>query len=437
MKKIPLWPLYLADALAFGATFLIAFPYILSGEKMPMNLVLITALMILGAMVILCIPYILEFKNSKKSMQEDDKAGIEENLTMLFNQFASLNSKVENQDAKFSKVSAAINTLNENLSDKSILLKKHSLDVKEIFSKLEFLISKDDSAMISELENALRSDFNSSIKSLEDNLNDSISALEDSQKETEETVANLKNDLVKKEDLISLEENLNESLSELRAQIENDEEEIKSLEETSGILQKALSNSQSESTKSLMDKFISPENSEEEIEEESQEEELEETEENQEMENFEEGFDEEIAEEDSEEEDIDENDEDDFELDSFKESLEKEDLVEEKKTEVDLFAEEVPAVKKTSSKGNTVIIVNALIGIGNKPYLRGDTEPFNSEKGVPMEFSEIGKWKYECQSEETLNLSVWLNGTHQSAEGNFMVNPNEQFVIDATFENYA
>jgi|GEM_PF-5671778 len=452
MKKIPIWPLYLADALAFSATFLIAFPYILSGEKMPANLVIITALLILGAMIILCIPYLLEFKSSKNSLQENDKANIEENLTMLFSQFASLNSKVENQDSKFSKVSTAINALNESISDKAILLKKHSLDVKEIFSKIDFLISKDDSAMISELENALRGDFNSSLKNLEDTLNDSISTLEESQKETQNSIENLKNEFAKKDDFLSLESSINETLSELRSQIENDEEEIKSLEATSGILQKALSNSQSESTKSLMEKFISsdenPEEaiSDEEIIEEAEQEISEDIEEdddeNQEEESFEEGFDEEIPEDDSEDDEDNEDDEesenfDDFELDSFKETLEEKEEEKKIEKEEDLFGEEFSPAKKSTTKGNTVIIVNALVGIGNKPYLRGDTEPFNSEKGVPMEFLEIGKWKYECQSDEALNLSVWLNGVQQSHEGNFVANPNEQLVIDATFENYA
>ena len=50
--------------------------------------------------------------------------------------------------------------------------------------------------------------------------------------------------------------------------------------------------------------------------------------------------------------------------------------------------------KSRPTKRDAVIEVNALIGIGNKPYLRGSGAGLSMDKGVPMEFVEIGKWRY-------------------------------------------
>lgn len=50
--------------------------------------------------------------------------------------------------------------------------------------------------------------------------------------------------------------------------------------------------------------------------------------------------------------------------------------------------------KAKPSKHDAVIVVNALIGIGNKPYLRGNGGGLSMQKGVPMQFVEIGKWRY-------------------------------------------
>ena len=35
-----------------------------------------------------------------------------------------------------------------------------------------------------------------------------------------------------------------------------------------------------------------------------------------------------------------------------------------------------------------------MIGIGNKPYLRGEGPGLSWDEGVPMNFIEIGKWSW-------------------------------------------
>jgi hypothetical protein len=56
--------------------------------------------------------------------------------------------------------------------------------------------------------------------------------------------------------------------------------------------------------------------------------------------------------------------------------------------------------------------VMALIGIGNKPYLRGNLPGLSDSQGVPMEFVEIGKWRWigeDVEDLKNLSVEVWLN----------------------------
>lgn len=99
-----------------------------------------------------------------------------------------------------------------------------------------------------------------------------------------------------------------------------------------------------------------------------------------------------------------------------------------------LFDDLPPAEKKPkkAKEGKTCLIVNALVGIGNKPYVRKNGE----QKGVPMQFLEIGKWQYAPENfDEPARLSVWLNDSVMANEGDILVNPSEQIEINATFKN--
>jgi hypothetical protein len=50
------------------------------------------------------------------------------------------------------------------------------------------------------------------------------------------------------------------------------------------------------------------------------------------------------------------------------------------------------AAKPKSSE--TVVLARVLIGIGNKPYIRGDLPGLNPDKGIAMDFREIGVWQW-------------------------------------------
>ncbi len=82
----------------------------------------------------------------------------------------------------------------------------------------------------------------------------------------------------------------------------------------------------------------------------------------------------------------------------------------------------------------SVLVVDALIGIGNKPYLRGEGGGLSWQRGVPMEFVEIGKWQWLAEgSTEDIRCRVYRND-ELAAEGDEIVIPAGQRVsVSANF----
>ena len=54
-----------------------------------------------------------------------------------------------------------------------------------------------------------------------------------------------------------------------------------------------------------------------------------------------------------------------------------------------------PPEKTLSSDGATRLIVTAYIGIGNRLFIRGEGPGLSWEKGVPLQFVSIGRWRWE------------------------------------------
>lgn len=91
---------------------------------------------------------------------------------------------------------------------------------------------------------------------------------------------------------------------------------------------------------------------------------------------------------------------------------------------------------RKTSKTDTYIIVNSLIGIGNKPYLRGAGGGLSPDKGVPMEYLEIGKWRYVFppDSQFPIEFSVYKNDETRSDGGEvFQILPNEKLELNLRF----
>ena len=91
---------------------------------------------------------------------------------------------------------------------------------------------------------------------------------------------------------------------------------------------------------------------------------------------------------------------------------------------------------RKTSKADTCVIVNSLIGIGNKPYLRGAGGGLSPDKGVPMEYLEIGKWRYVFppDSQFPIEFSVYKNDETRSDGGEvFKILPNEKLELNLRF----
>jgi hypothetical protein len=69
-----------------------------------------------------------------------------------------------------------------------------------------------------------------------------------------------------------------------------------------------------------------------------------------------------------------------------------------------------------SRAGETVVVVNVMIGLGNKPFIRGAGGELSWEKGVAMEFLEIGKWGYTIRKpSRTIEFRIFKNDKEADA----------------------
>ena len=58
----------------------------------------------------------------------------------------------------------------------------------------------------------------------------------------------------------------------------------------------------------------------------------------------------------------------------------------------------------------TCLIVNLMIGIGNKPFVRGSGPGLSEDAGVPMQFLAIGRWLWRSpDASAAATVQVWKN----------------------------
>ncbi len=69
-----------------------------------------------------------------------------------------------------------------------------------------------------------------------------------------------------------------------------------------------------------------------------------------------------------------------------------------------------PAASSGAVGAGTALIVNLMIGIGNKPFVRGTGPGLSQDKGVPMSFLGIGRWQWISPDPEApATVEVWKN----------------------------
>ena len=91
------------------------------------------------------------------------------------------------------------------------------------------------------------------------------------------------------------------------------------------------------------------------------------------------------------------------------EDVEEEDEEIEEVAEVEVPVEEKAPTAATSAMG-TSLTINLMIGIGNKPYVRGTGPGLSKDKGTPMTFLGIGRWQWISPDPEApATIEVWKN----------------------------
>lgn len=86
-----------------------------------------------------------------------------------------------------------------------------------------------------------------------------------------------------------------------------------------------------------------------------------------------------------------------------------EEIEEEEQVEVAPAAASAPEPAAGGATG-TALIVNLMIGIGNKPFVRGTGPGLSQDKGVPMSFLGIGRWQWISPDPEApATVEVWKN----------------------------
>ncbi|MFT3869233.1 MAG: hypothetical protein QM715_12310 [Nibricoccus sp.] len=94
--------------------------------------------------------------------------------------------------------------------------------------------------------------------------------------------------------------------------------------------------------------------------------------------------------------------------------------------------EAIPAV---SADGLTRLIVTAYIGIGNKLYVRGEGPGLAWDRGVPLQFVSIGKWRWEsADATGPVQLKLYKNDTQECSNvGTLSIAPGHQHEVMASF----
>jgi hypothetical protein len=86
------------------------------------------------------------------------------------------------------------------------------------------------------------------------------------------------------------------------------------------------------------------------------------------------------------------------------------------------------------NSGPTTVVANVMIGIGNKPYLRGEGPGLSWDEGVSMNFIEIGKWAWSSpRKNASLIVQVYRNDQDPDKGGKIEVKSGQKLEITPDF----
>jgi len=108
-------------------------------------------------------------------------------------------------------------------------------------------------------------------------------------------------------------------------------------------------------------------------------------------------------------------------------------------TQGELLAREAETIRKRRSTKSPLnaatLVVRVLIGIGNKPYIRGEGPGLSLDKGVPMEFVEIGQWRWITPSppREPISVRVYKNDEIPAEGEPIVLKPGQTLDVNPVF----
>jgi len=88
-----------------------------------------------------------------------------------------------------------------------------------------------------------------------------------------------------------------------------------------------------------------------------------------------------------------------------------------------------------AADGATRLLVTAYIGIGNRLFIRGAGPGLSWDKGTPLQFVSIGKWRWETlEASASVNFKLYKNDDLEcTALGAQTLDPGHQHEFTATF----
>jgi cell division protein FtsB len=91
--------------------------------------------------------------------------------------------------------------------------------------------------------------------------------------------------------------------------------------------------------------------------------------------------------------------------------------------------------RSISSDGFTRLVATAYIGIGNKLFVRGDGPGLSWDKGVPLQFVSIGKWRWETpDATKSITVKLYKNDQQECTSlGPVTLEPGNQHEVTADF----
>lgn len=94
-----------------------------------------------------------------------------------------------------------------------------------------------------------------------------------------------------------------------------------------------------------------------------------------------------------------------------------------------LFSDPDPAPSTTST-----LQVEALIGVTNQLYIRGDAPGLSWDKGQPLEITGIGRWQWKCDGlSEPVKIHIYRNDKDPADGGPVLLKPGKTQVVRPVF----